>query len=59
MAWLKKRGERDTKKNRARHAKVTQSRLSQVFAQSNGVENEDPKEVEARIRNMFYGTNKK
>ena len=59
MAWLRKRGERDSKKKRARHAEVTQSRLSQVFARSNGVENEDPKEVEARIRNMFYGTNKK
>lgn len=35
------------------------SRLSKVFASSNGVEDEDPKEVEARIRNMFYGTNKR
>lgn len=59
MAWLRKRAHRDSKKNRARHAEVTKSRLSQVFAQSNGVENEDPKEVEARIRNMRYGTNKK
>ena len=59
MAWLKKREERDSKKNRARHAEVTQSRLSQVFSRSSGVEDEDPEEVEARIRNMFYGTNKK
>lgn len=59
MAWLKKREERDSKKNRARHEEVTQSRLSQVFSSSNGVEDEDPEEVEARIRNMFYGTNKK
>ena len=59
MAWLKKRGERDSKKNRARHAEVTQSRLSQIFSSSNGVEDEDPDEVEARIRNMFYGTNKR
>jgi hypothetical protein len=57
MAWLKKRGERDTKKNRARHAEVTSSRLTQVFAASNGVEDADPEEVEARIRNMFYGSN--
>ena len=58
MAWLKnKRAERDSKKNRARHAEVTSSRLSRVFASSNGVENADPKEVEARIRNMFYGSN--
>jgi len=60
MAWLKiKREERDSKKNRARHAEVTSSRLSQVFAASNGVEDADPEEVEARIRNMFYGTSKK
>jgi len=60
MAWRKhKRKERDSKKNRARHAEVTSSRLSQVFAASNGVEDQDPEEVEARIRNMFYGTNKK
>jgi len=61
MAWRKyKREERDSKKNRARHAEVTSSRLSQVFSASNGVvEDQDPEEVEARIRNMFYGTNKK
>ena len=60
MAWRKhKREERDSKKNRARHAEVTSSRLSQVFAASNGVEDADPEEVEARIRNMFYGTSKK
>lgn len=59
MGWLKKREERDSKKNRARHAKVTQTRLSQVFSSSNGVEDEDPEEVEARIRNMFYGSTKK
>lgn len=59
MAWLKRREERDSKKNRTRHEEVTQSRLSQVFKKSNGVEDEDPEEVEARIRNMFYGTNKK
>ena len=57
MAWLKKkREERDSKKNRARHAEVTADRLSQVFSASNGVEDEDPDEVEARIRNMFYGS---
>ncbi|MCH8128928.1 MAG: hypothetical protein IIC70_03395 [Acidobacteria bacterium] len=60
MAWLKiKREERDSKKNRARHAKVTSSRLSQVFASTNGVEDADPEEVEARIRNMFYGSSRK
>jgi len=59
MAWLKRRTDRDSKKNRARHAEVTQSRLSQVFARSNGVEDQDPEEVEARIRNMFYGANRK
>ena len=57
MAWKKhKRQERDSKKNRARHAEVTSSRLSQIFAASNGVEDADPEEVEARIRNMFYGS---
>jgi len=57
MAWLKKRRlERDSKKSRARHAEVTSTRLSQVFSSSNGVEDEDPEEVEARIRNMFYGS---
>jgi hypothetical protein len=59
MAFRKhKREERDSKKNRARHEKVTADRLSQVFAASNGVEDADPEEVEARIRNMFYGTNR-
>ncbi len=58
MAWLKKREERDSKKNRARHAEVTASRLTQVFSSTNGVEDADPDEVEARIRNMFYGTNR-
>ena len=57
MAWRKhKRQERDSKKNRARHAEVTSSRLSQVFAASNGVEDADPEEVEARLRNLFHGT---
>ena len=60
MAWPKiKREERDSKKNRARHAEVTSSRLSQLFASTNGVEDEDPEEVEARIRNMFYGSSRK
>jgi uncharacterized protein (DUF1015 family) len=57
MAWRKhKRAERDSKKNRARHAEATSSRLSQVFSSTNGVEDADPEEVEARIRNMFYGS---
>ena len=57
MAWLKKREERDSKKNRARHAEVTATRLTQVFSASS-VEDADPDEVEARIRNMFYGSNR-
>ncbi len=59
MAFRKhKREGRDSKKNRARHEAVTADRLSQVFAATNGVEDADPEEVEARIRNMFYGTNR-
>ncbi len=59
MAWLNfRRKERDSRKNRARHAEVTSSRLSQVFSKTNGVEDADPEEVEARIRNMFYGSSR-
>ena len=57
MAWLKKREERDSKKNRARHAEVTATRLTEIFSTAS-VEDADPDEVEARIRNMFYGSNR-
>lgn len=59
MGWLKfKLRERDSKKNRARHAEVTSKRLSQVFSSANGLEDADPKEVEDRIRNISHGTNR-
>ena len=57
MTWLKlNRDDRDSKENRARHEDVTLKRLRQVFSSGNSLEDADPEEVEARLRNLSHGT---
>ena len=57
MAWLNLNGQnRDFKANRARHEAATLKRLLQVFSSGNGVEGANPKDVEARLRNLSHGT---
>ncbi len=57
MAWLNlNREHRDSKENRARHEEATSQRLKRVFSSGNSVEGADPKEVEARLRNLSHGT---
>ena len=45
------------RENRARHEEATLRRFSRVLSSGNSVEGADPKEVEARIRNLTHGTN--
>ncbi len=54
MSWL---GNSDSMKNRDEEDESPLKRLSQVLASNNGVEEADPEEVEARLRNMSHGTN--
>lgn len=56
MAWLNLRLEDPrTKKSLTRDAEVFSRRLTEVLSSSNGVDDAEPEEVEARIRNMTHG----
>lgn len=55
MAWL---SNDDSKRNRDGEDESALKRLSQVVSLINGVEDADPEEVEARIRNLSHGTNR-
>ena len=54
MAWLSKG---DSKKNWVGEDESALKRLNQVLSSSNGIEDADPEEIEARIRNLAHGTN--
>jgi len=57
MAWLKlKQDSRDTTENGAGEAATVSQRWSQVLWSDSIIENADPDEVEARIRNLSHGT---
>ncbi len=56
MAWPGFRHLRDSKEDFARHNELTSRRLSALRAPSKGLEDADPDEVEARIRNLSHGT---
>jgi hypothetical protein len=45
------------RENRARHHEAILERFSRVLSSTNSVEDADPEEVEARIRNLTHGTN--
>jgi hypothetical protein len=55
MGWL---GKGDSKRVPDGEDESPLRRLSEVLASSNGVEEEDPEEVEARIRNLSHGTSR-
>ncbi len=55
MAWL---SNRESKKNRVDEDDRPLRRLSQVLALYKKVEDADPQEAEARIRNLSHGTNR-
>lgn len=57
MAWLSlRRDDPSTKKSLARDAEVFSRRLTEVLSSSNGADDAEPEEVEARIRNMTHGS---
>ncbi len=57
MAWLKlKQDNRDTTENGADEAATVSQRWSQVLWSDSIIEDADPDEVEARIRNLSHGT---
>ena len=55
MAWL---SNDDSKRIRDDKDESALKRLSQVLSSINRVEDADPEEVEARIRNLSHGTNR-
>lgn len=59
MRWKKRRDEGDSRSDLARHQEVTNNRFRHVLSREYDYGNQDPKEVEARLRNMVYGTNRK
>jgi hypothetical protein len=57
MAWLRlNRDDLDSKEKRARHEQATSERLSRIFSSRSRIEDADPDEVEARLRNLSHGT---
>ncbi len=59
MRWKKRRDEGATRSDLARHQEVTADRLKGVLARDVDFGEQDPDEVEARLRNMVYGTNRR
>ncbi len=55
MAWPRPRRRHHSKENLARHAELTSMRLNALRALSTGLDDADPEEVEARIRNLSHG----
>ena len=57
--WLNlNRKNRDSKENRNRQDKAISERFNRILSSSNSVEDEDPQEAEAPIRNLAQGTNR-
>jgi lambda repressor-like predicted transcriptional regulator len=59
MRWKKRRDEGASRSDLARHNEIASNRLRDVLAREYDYGDQDPKEVEARLRNMVYGTNRK
>ena len=59
MRWRKRNDEGDSKSDLARHHEVTATRLRGILSREYDYGDQDPKEVEARLRNMVYGTNRR
>lgn len=59
MRWSRREREGETRSDLARHEEVTANRLKSVLSRDHDFGDQDPKEVEARLRNMVYGTNRK
>lgn len=59
MRWKKRRDDHDSHSSLARHLEVTNNRLRDVLSREYDFGDQDPAEVEARLRNMVYGTNRK
>jgi hypothetical protein len=59
MRWKKRRDEGATRSDLARHQEVTADRLKGVLERDVDFGDQDPEEVEARLRNMVYGTNRR
>lgn len=56
MAWRRPRRRRDSREDLARHAELTSKRLNALRASSSELDDADPEEVEARIRNLSHGS---
>ena len=57
--WLNlNRKNRDSKENRNRQDKAISERFNRILSSSNSVEDADPQEAEAPIRNLAQGTNR-
>lgn len=56
VAWPMQWRRHSSKESLARHADLTSKRLSALQVSINGLEDADPSEVEARIRNLTHGT---
>jgi hypothetical protein len=59
MRWKKRRDVAASRSELARHHEVTSNRLREVLSREYDFGDQDPAEVEARLRNMVYGTNRK
>ena len=59
MRWKKRRAEGDSRADLARNTEATNNRLRDVLSREYDFGDQDPAEVEARLRNMVYGTNRK
>jgi hypothetical protein len=59
MRWKKRRDESDSRSSLERHYEVANNRLRDVLSREYDFGDQDPAEVEARLRNMVYGTNRK
>ena len=59
MRWKKRRDEGASKSDLARHEEIMNNRFRDVLSRGYDYGDQDPKEVEARLRNMVYGTNRK
>ena len=59
MRWKKRRDEGATRSDLARHEEKTADRLKGVLSRDYDFGDQNPEEVEARLRNMVYGTNRK
>jgi hypothetical protein len=55
--WRLNSDDRDSKEKRACHEQAAAEQLSRVFHTVSNIEDADPDEIEARLRNLSHGTN--